>query len=367
MGYESHHHAAVRHRRHCRIGQGLPALRQVQAGVQHARAAAPTCCTRRATRFWPPRCWSKPSCTRSRRAGASASHHWQEFEDVAEHCTVCHKCFTPCPVKIDFGDVSMNMRNLLRKMDKKSFNPGNKLAMTMLNATEPTNHQAAAQRHGGRGLQGAARWRSTCSRPWPSKQISAPAGHRGHSASIKEQVIHFVNKKLPGGLPTKTARALLDIEDKDYVPIIRNPQTTTADTEAVFYFPGCGSERLFSQVGLATQAMLLARRRADGAAAGLSCCGYPQRGSGQFRHGREDDHRQPRAVPPRVHHAQLPGHQDRGGELRHLLRPAGRATSSTRSSPAAASWTSTNTCWKKASPCRRARAATCTTSPATTP
>ena len=25
---------------------------------------------------------------------------------------------------------------------------------------------------------------------------------------------------------------------------------------AVFYFPGCGSERLFSQVGLATQAML---------------------------------------------------------------------------------------------------------------
>src|SRR5256885_11569308 len=75
-------------------------------------------------------------------------------------------------------------------------------------------------------------------------------------APLKEQVIHFVNKKLPGGLPNKTARALLDIEDKYYVPIIRSPQTTSADTEAVFYFPGCGSERLFSQVGLATQAML---------------------------------------------------------------------------------------------------------------
>ena len=48
--------------------------------------------------------------------------HWEEFEDVADHCTVCHKCVTPCPVNIDFGDVSMNMRNLLRKMDKKSFN-----------------------------------------------------------------------------------------------------------------------------------------------------------------------------------------------------------------------------------------------------
>jgi hypothetical protein len=31
----------------------------------------------------------------------------------------------------------MNMRNLLRKMDKKSFRPGNKLAMAMLNATNP--------------------------------------------------------------------------------------------------------------------------------------------------------------------------------------------------------------------------------------
>ncbi|MBU6503376.1 MAG: FAD-binding oxidoreductase, partial [Burkholderiales bacterium] len=54
--------------------------------------------------------------------------HWEEFEDVADHCTVCHKCLNPCPVDIDFGDVSMNMRNLLRKMDRKSFNPANKAA-----------------------------------------------------------------------------------------------------------------------------------------------------------------------------------------------------------------------------------------------
>ncbi|MGS0758140.1 hypothetical protein ACVBEH_27690, partial [Roseateles sp. GG27B] len=87
------------------------------------------------------------------------------------------------------------------------------------------------------------------------KQTAAPRASVG-PAPIKEQVIHFINKKLPGGLPKKTARALLDIEDKDYVPIIRNPAVTTAETEAVFYFPGCGSEKLFSQVGLATQAML---------------------------------------------------------------------------------------------------------------
>ncbi len=70
------------------------------------------------------------------RRGVSIKH-WQEFEDVADHCTVCHKCYTPCPVKIDFGDVTMNMRNLLRKMGKKSFRPGNEMAMAMLNATNP--------------------------------------------------------------------------------------------------------------------------------------------------------------------------------------------------------------------------------------
>ena len=101
-------------------------------------------------------------------------------------------------------------------------------------------------------------------------------------APVKEQVIHFINKKLPGGLPKKTARALLDIEDKDYVPIIRNPKATTAETEAVFYFPGCGSERLFSQVGLATQAMLWHAGVQTVLPPGYLCCGYPQRGAGQF-------------------------------------------------------------------------------------
>ncbi|MBC7995944.1 MAG: FAD/FMN-binding oxidoreductase, partial [Rhizobacter sp.] len=213
------------------------------------------------------------------RRGVSIKH-WEEFEDVADHCTVCHKCLSPCPVDIDFGDVSMNMRNLLRKMGKKSFRPGNKLAMLMLNTTNPETIKFLrtlmvdvgfkVQRSANNLLRGLAK-----------KQTAAPKSSVG-TAPIKEQVIHFINKKLPGGLPKKTARALLDIEDKNYVPIIRNPKTTTADTEAVFYFPGCGSERLFSQVGLATQAMLWHAGVQTVLPPGYLCCGYPQKGSGQF-------------------------------------------------------------------------------------
>ena len=213
------------------------------------------------------------------RRGVSIKH-WEEFEDVADHCTVCHKCEPPCPVNIDFGDVSMNMRNLLRKMGQKSFRPGNAAAMLMLNATSPESIKLLRGAVVGVGFK-AQRMANNLLRGLARLQVDKPPSTHG-MPPLKEQVIHFVNKKLPGGLPKKTARALLDIEDRDYVPIIRNPKATTAETEAVFYFPGCGSERLFSQVGLATQAMLWHAGVQTVLPPGYLCCGYPQRGAGQF-------------------------------------------------------------------------------------
>ncbi|HNT85154.1 MAG TPA: FAD/FMN-binding oxidoreductase [Ottowia sp.] len=206
--------------------------------------------------------------------------HWAEFEDVADHCTVCHRCLAPCPVKIDFGDVTMNMRNLLRKMGKKSVRPGNAAAMFFLNATDPRVINATRAVMTGVAFK-AQRAAVDVLRVAGRRQTEHPPATVG-PAPIREQVIHFVNKKLPGGLPTKTARALLDIEDRAYVPVIRDPKGTTSDSEAVFYFPGCGSERLFSQVGLATQAMLWHAGVQTVLPPGYVCCGYPQRGSGQF-------------------------------------------------------------------------------------
>ena len=213
------------------------------------------------------------------RRGVSIKH-WDEFSDVADHCTVCHKCVNPCPVDIDFGDVSMNMRNLLRKMGQKKFNPGTAASMFFLNATDPATINMTRQVMIGWGYK-AQRFGHDLLKKFAKKQTKAPPASVG-KAPIKEQVIHFINKKMPGNLPKKTARALLDIEDDKVVPIIRNPQTTNADTEAVFYFPGCGSERLFSQVGLATQAMLWNVGVQTVLPPGYLCCGYPQRGSGQF-------------------------------------------------------------------------------------
>ncbi|MCM0043323.1 MAG: FAD/FMN-binding oxidoreductase [Burkholderiaceae bacterium] len=206
--------------------------------------------------------------------------HWEEFEDVGAHCTVCHKCANPCPVDIDFGDVSMNMRNLLRKMGKKSFNPGTAASMFFLNATDPATINATRQVMIGWGYK-VQRFAHDLLKKLAKKQTKAPPATVG-KPPVREQVIHFVNKKMPGKLPNKTARALLDIEDSKFVPIIRDPKATTVDSEAVFYFPGCGSERLFSQVGLATQAMLWKIGVQTVLPPGYLCCGYPQRGSGDY-------------------------------------------------------------------------------------
>ena len=56
--------------------------------------------------------------------------------------------------------------------------------------------------------------------------------------------------------------------------------------EAVFYFPGCGSERLFSEIGLATLAMLYESGVQTIVPPGYLCCGYPQDAAGDKQHGK---------------------------------------------------------------------------------
>jgi Fe-S oxidoreductase len=206
--------------------------------------------------------------------------HFDEFGDVADHCTVCHKCEVPCPVDIDFGNVSMAMRDLLRRMGKKRFNPGTAASMLFLNATNPETIKLVRTVMIGWGFK-IQRLANTLLSGFAKAQTKRPPATTG-KPKITEQVIHFINKKMPGGLPKKTARALLDIEDKHYVPVIRDPKRTNSESEAVFYFPGCGSERLFSQVGLATQAMLWHVGVQTVLPPGYLCCGYPQRGAGEF-------------------------------------------------------------------------------------
>ena len=214
--------------------------------------------------------------------------HWDELADVADHCTVCHKCANPCPVDIDFGNVSMAMRNLLRKEGKQKFNPGTAIAMLLLNARDPATVNMLKRTVVNVGYATQRLAHKLAKRFGViGTQTKRPPSTTGSKPAIKAQVIHFINKPMPGGLPKQTARKLLDIEDDKVVPIIRNPKLNSDEQEAVFYFPGCGSERLFSQVGLATQAMLWHVGAQTVLPPGYLCCGYPQTASGNHDKGQE--------------------------------------------------------------------------------
>ena len=213
--------------------------------------------------------------------------HFDEYGDVADHCTVCHKCKAPCPVDIDFGDVSIAMRNLLAKLRKRRPNIGTWAAMQFLNATDPTKVKLIKAVMIDFGFR-AQRFANKVSGRLPliQKVVKVPPLTVG-KPPLLAQVIHFINKPMPGGLPKKTARALLDVEDPAIVPIIRDPVKVNEESDAIFYFPGCGSERLFGQVGLATQALLYHVGSLCVLPPGYLCCGYPQTAAGRADKGEE--------------------------------------------------------------------------------
>ena len=69
------------------------------------------------------------------------------------------------------------------------------------------------------------------------------------------------------------------------VVIVRDAEKTSDASDTVFYFPGCGSERLFSQIGLATLAMLHHSGAKTVLPPGYLCCGYPQIAGGDAEKG----------------------------------------------------------------------------------
>ena len=213
------------------------------------------------------------------RRGVSLQH-FDEFSDIGDHCTICHRCVKPCPVDIDFGDVSIAMRNFLRSQGKKKVSIGTKAAMMFLNAKDPATIKLMRAGMIGLGYK-AQQLGHKLAKSFGLIQDSTrhPPATLGRPA-IKAQVIHMLNKPMPAHMPSRTARALLDIEDNTLIPVIRSPKKAAEDSAAVFYFPGCGSERMFSQVSLATQAMLWHVGATTVLPPGYLCCGYPQTSSG---------------------------------------------------------------------------------------
>jgi FAD/FMN-containing dehydrogenase/Fe-S oxidoreductase len=206
--------------------------------------------------------------------------HFDEMNDVADHCTVCHKCENPCPVDIDFGEVTTRMRKILVERGQKRRNPGTAAAMAFLNATDPRAIRSLRTGLARLGFRGLNLGHAAARRLGLLGSAGAPPAATNGVPTVTGQAVELVRRPIRVEVPKQTFRSLLAIEDRTQVPILSNPGKVTDESDSVFYFPGCGSERLFSDIGLATLAMLYEVGAQTVLPPGYLCCGYPQTSAG---------------------------------------------------------------------------------------
>ncbi len=208
------------------------------------------------------------------RRGVSIDH-FDELNDVADHCTICHRCEKPCPVDIDFGDVSIKMKNILVKQKQRHTNIISKVSMAYLNMNQPwkINITKKLLIDFSYTAQNIA---SKLSRPFLKKQPDKTVGR----PNAFTELVTILDKPLPTDTALAPLRSLLNINDTGSIPILAHPEKSTVNSPSVFYFPGCGSERLYSNIGLATIALLYHQGVKVVLPPSYLCCGYPQKAGG---------------------------------------------------------------------------------------
>ena len=219
-----------------------------------------------------------------------ARRHSQELLDLADHCTLCHRCLLPCPVDIDFGAVTIRMREILETHHTPFLSwdrvgsVGKRLALAFLTTTEPRAIRFSRRTMilWGYALQRTG-YRLRRTLPWVTHN-DPPMATTG-LPSLQTQCVQWLEKPLPDKLGPVTARAFLGLEETESIPILQGAASSQR-RDTVFYFPGCGCERLFSEIALATLAMLRHLGVQTVLPPGYLCCGFPQAASGKRAVGR---------------------------------------------------------------------------------
>lgn len=175
----------------------------------------------------------------------------KNIEQIADHCTICHKCLAVCPVNIDSGKISIIERDILQDMGFKHTSLATQSALTYLSCKS-------------RVLNPVFR---TC--------LLGIGGTLQRTASRVVSPLNKANSLFNSPVAKSdkpTLREILPDTDKNQV-VILEPDTNIGST--VFYFPGCGSERVFSKISMASIFLLLENQTRVILPPPYLCCGYP--------------------------------------------------------------------------------------------
>ena len=186
--------------------------------------------------------------------------HFRKLKEISDHCTACHKCRVPCPVRIDFGKITLGMRELVARRTKARRAPAVRFTLSYLWRNGYVANAAIRRMvlRPGFSLQRLGHWlyrksRGAASRAAPQlgALLEGRMSARGN-ASVRER---------------------LGLRGRDCFYSLTNP-SLPVETNVV-YFPGCGSERLYPEISLAALALLHRSGVRTFLPPTFTCCGYP--------------------------------------------------------------------------------------------
>ena len=257
----------------------LEELAQAVAGCVRCGKCKPDCCVYYPARdlFFHPRnknlaigALVEALLYESQRERASSFELLRHLTEVADHCTLCHKCLAPCPVDIDSGVVSVLEREVLVAHGYKHHAAPTRATLRYLESTSPAFNavfRAGVVRLGG-ALQRAL--------------VKAVGGTPGEAAAAPHMLGLLASPVSP--CDPGTLRDVLPACGPSDA-LVLEPEGEARST--VFYFPGCGSERLHSTVSMAALHVLLETGARVVLPPPFLCCGFPAYANARTeQHGR---------------------------------------------------------------------------------
>lgn len=192
--------------------------------------------------------------------------NFRMLREISDHCTMCHNCYKPCPVNIDFGEVTLAIRNLLhdRKRSEPKFITNFVLFYLRRKGYYFNKIFRIILLKFGYSMQRFAYLLNK-----PVNKVSAIAAPK---------INGILQSRLPkSGAPT--LRELLKLKGTNTFFAFHNPEKEIV--KSVVYFPGCGSERMFPEISMAVIALLYNAGVRVVIPPEFLCCGYPLLANGR--------------------------------------------------------------------------------------
>jgi len=194
--------------------------------------------------------------------------NFKMLREISDHCTMCHNCLAPCPVSIDFGDVTLSIRDLLVERKRTKFKLVTNLVLFYLKRRGYLINKIFRFAL----LKGAY----TAQRIgyYLNKPFSTLTGF------FAPKINSMLKAKLPKS-GSISIREALGLKGTDTFFSFYNPDKPIL--KSVVYFPGCGSERLFSEISISVISLLYNAGIRVVIPPEYLCCGYPFLANGKVK------------------------------------------------------------------------------------